>query len=94
MAKYAVEQRCIPIRVACAAFVVSESCYRYASKQNAENQEIANWLMRLTDNHRNWGFGLCYLYLRPAQREELRLEPQARVPHLPRVGAQPAHQTP
>ena len=20
--------------------------------------------MRLTDNHRNWGFGLCYLYLR------------------------------
>jgi putative transposase len=19
--------------------------------------------MRLTDNHRNWGFGLCYLYL-------------------------------
>jgi len=21
-------------------------------------------LLRLTDNHRNWGFGLCYLYLR------------------------------
>jgi len=21
-------------------------------------------LIRLTDNHRNWGFGLCYLYLR------------------------------
>ncbi len=20
--------------------------------------------MRLTDHHRNWGFGLCYLYLR------------------------------
>ena len=52
MAKCAVEQRSIPIRVACAAFLVSESCYRYASKQNAENEEIANWLMRLTDNHR------------------------------------------
>ncbi len=38
------------------------SCYE--SKQNAENEEIANWLIRLTDNHRNWGFGLCYLYLR------------------------------
>lgn len=31
---------------------------------NAENDEIADWLLRLTDNHRNWGFGLCYLYLR------------------------------
>ena len=25
---------------------------------------MANWQIRLTDNHRNWGFGLCYLYLR------------------------------
>jgi putative transposase len=33
-------------------------------KKNAENEEIANWLIRLTDNQRNWGFGLCYLYLR------------------------------
>lgn len=28
------------------------------------NEEIANWLLRLTDNHRNRGFGLCFLYLR------------------------------
>jgi putative transposase len=26
--------------------------------------DAANWLMKLTDNHRSWGFGLCYLYLR------------------------------
>ncbi|QPQ94866.1 hypothetical protein I6G78_00370 (plasmid) [Burkholderia glumae] len=25
---------------------------------------MANWLLRLTDSHRNWGFGLCFLYLR------------------------------
>ena len=25
---------------------------------------MANWLIKLTDNHCNWGFGLCYLYLR------------------------------
>jgi putative transposase len=25
---------------------------------------VVTWLIRLTDNHRNWGFGLCYLYLR------------------------------
>ena len=31
---------------------------------NAENERIADWLIRLTDNQRNWGFWLCYLYLR------------------------------
>jgi hypothetical protein len=25
---------------------------------------IADWLVRITDSQRNWGFGLCYLYLR------------------------------
>jgi hypothetical protein len=25
---------------------------------------VANWLLHLTDNHRSWGFGLCYLCLR------------------------------
>lgn len=64
MAKEVVQQRAVTIRLACAVFSISESCYRYESKQNAENEEIANWLIRLTDNHRNWGFGLCYLYLR------------------------------
>ena len=64
MAKEVVRERGLVIRVACAVFSISESCYRYESKQNAENEEIANWLIRLTDNHRNWGFGLCYLYLR------------------------------
>lgn len=33
-------------------------------KQNQENGLIAHWLLRLTDNNRNWGFGPCYLYLR------------------------------
>lgn len=43
---------------------MSETCYRYVGKQNQENEFIANWLLRLTDNNCNWGFGLCYLYLR------------------------------
>jgi len=29
-----------------------------------ENALIADWLIMLTHNQRNWGFGLCYLYLR------------------------------
>ena len=64
MAKKAVKERNTCIRVACEAFRISESCYRYERKLDAENDEVANWLIKLTDNHRNWGFGLCYLYLR------------------------------
>ncbi len=59
-----VQERGLPFRAACLAFRISESCYRYERKTNAENEEIASWLLRLTDNHRNWGFGLFYLYLR------------------------------
>ena len=44
--------------------MISESCYRYERKLDAENEEVAMWLIKLTDNNRNWGFGLCYLYLR------------------------------
>jgi len=59
-----VSQRGLSIRLACAAFSISESCYRYQSKLSDENAEIADWLIRLTHNQRNWGFGLCFLYLR------------------------------
>ena len=64
MAKEAVAQHGVAISLACSAFTISETCYQYQAKRQAENEEIANWLVRLTDNHRNWGFGLCYLYLR------------------------------
>lgn len=50
--------------MACAAFSISETCYRYQAKLSDENVEIADWLIRLTHNQRNWGFGLCFLYLR------------------------------
>ncbi|MBA5226617.1 MULTISPECIES: IS3 family transposase [Pectobacterium] len=64
MAKAAVENRHISVRFACQIFAVSESCYRYTPKLDEENQQIAAWLLRITDSQRNWGFGLCYLYLR------------------------------
>ena len=59
-----VQERSISVRLACEVFGISQTCYRYVGKHSAVNDEIADWLMRLTDNHRNWGFGLCYLYLR------------------------------
>lgn len=64
MAKEVVAKRGIAIRLVCQVFTISESCFRYEGKKNADNELIANWLLRLTDNNRNWGFGLCYLYLR------------------------------
>jgi hypothetical protein len=64
MAKAAVATHGLSIHSACIAFGISETCYRNQAKGRAENAEIANWLERLSDNNRNWGFGLCYLYLR------------------------------
>lgn len=64
MAKKAVEEKGVSIRVACTIFKVSERCYRYVGKLSDENRLVAEWLIRLTDHNRTWGFGLCYLYLR------------------------------
>lgn len=64
MAKRVVAERCISTRLACLTFSVSQTRYRQGAKQNAKNEQIVDWVQRLTDNHRHWGFGLCYLYLR------------------------------
>jgi len=64
MAKKTVAERATSIRLACNIFQISETCYRYKRKLSAENIRIADWLIRLTENQRNWGFGLCFLYLR------------------------------
>lgn len=64
MAQRAVLERGVSIRLACATFSVSQSCYRYRAKLSDENAEIADWLLRITHNQRNWGFGLCFLFLR------------------------------
>ena len=67
MATKAVTHYAISIRLACRIFKVSESCYRYQPVLVDENQEIADWLLRITASQRNWGFGLCFLYLRNVQ---------------------------
>ena len=45
MAQKAVRDKGIPIRLACAILSVIETCYRYEAKSNAENEQIANWLI-------------------------------------------------
>ncbi len=53
MTKKAVMDRGVCIPFACVAFDISESCYRFERKLDAQNDKVANWLVRLTDNHRN-----------------------------------------
>lgn len=64
MAKAAIAQYRVTISLACRIFRVSETCYRYSAKLSDDNAVIADWLIRLTHNQRNWGFGLCFLFLR------------------------------
>ena len=57
-------QKGVSVALACRTFVVSERCYRYEPKLRPENERIADLLMGLTQAHRTWGFGLCFLHLR------------------------------
>ena len=64
MAQHAVAARTVSIRFACQAFCISETCYRYQPARKAENVQIADWLISLTYEQNDWGFGLCFSYLR------------------------------
>ncbi|ENW19120.1 hypothetical protein F926_02680 [Acinetobacter haemolyticus NIPH 261] len=64
MAQQAVVDHAVSIRSACKAFSISETCYRYQSKLNDDNVLIAEQLIELTEENTDWGFGLCFSYLR------------------------------
>ncbi len=64
MATEAVNKRSVSIRLACQAFSISETCYRYQPKMATENIRVADWLIHLTSENSDWGFGLCFDYLR------------------------------
>ncbi|MEH8019612.1 IS3 family transposase [Rheinheimera muenzenbergensis] len=67
-AQKAVQNHSIAIKLACALFGLSETCYRYQAKLSDENALIADWLLRLTTTHRSWGFGMCFYFLRNVKR--------------------------
>ena len=64
IAQWAVSMKQMSIRKACKLLNISEKCYQYQPILSDENAKIADWLLRLTDTHKRWGFGLCFLYLR------------------------------
>ena len=67
LAVKAVAMKGVSIALACRAFEVSETCYRYSPKLDDENEQIADLLLGLTKAKKTWGFGLCFLYLRNVQ---------------------------
>ena len=64
LAEKAVAKKGVSIALACRAFGVSETCYRDSPKRDDENEMIADLLVGLTNVHKTWGFGLCFLHLR------------------------------
>ena len=64
MAVSARERYGVSVRFACMCLDISVATYYYKPKLSAENQRIADWLLRLTAANKRWGFGLCYLHLR------------------------------
>ena len=59
MASQQVQSGRMSIRLACDTFVISQTCYRYHPKLSTDNALIADWLVRLTQNQRNWGLGFA-----------------------------------
>ncbi|MCE3262283.1 MAG: Mobile element protein [Pseudoduganella sp.] len=45
MARHYVEAGRLTVKTACLAFGISQTCYRYQAKLNAENETIADWLV-------------------------------------------------
>jgi len=64
MAENAVQSRGVTIALACRAFGVSQTCYRYSPKLKPENERIEDLLIGLTKAHKTWGLCLCFLHLR------------------------------
>mgnify|MGYP000379599905 FL=1 len=64
LAQQAVSNNAVSIRLACQAFSISETCYRYQPLLSSENKKIADRLINLTEKESDWGFGLCFDYLR------------------------------
>ena len=80
--------------MACFLFNVSQSCYRYPAGLDHDNIQIADWLIKLSNNNKTCGCRLCFLYLghvksylwneehcsaRPAYRIYKELKPNRRI---------------
>ena len=79
MAENAVQSRGVTIALACRAFGVSQTCYRYSPKLKPESERIEDLLIGLTKAHRK-GASACVFA--SSQRQTAFVEPQAGLPDL------------
>ena len=61
---YYIKEHDISICRAYLIFNISVTCYYHKSVATDENKQIADLLIDLTQQNKNWGFGLCFLSLR------------------------------
>lgn len=67
MAQQAVAHYAISIRLACSAFSISETCYRYQTKLSDDNTLIEEQLIELTEENTDWALvcvSLIYVMLK------------------------------
>jgi putative transposase len=57
MARRAVKEKSISIRLACEVFGISETCYRYKARLSEENARIARWLWKYNHERPNMALG-------------------------------------
>lgn len=62
----------VSVRFVCHCLDISVATYYYRPRLSAANQQVADWLLRLTTANKRWGFGLCYLYLRIKPRRRIK----------------------
>ncbi len=91
LAQKTVIDKDISIRLSCELLSISETCYRYKPKLSDENTVIADWLLRLAQNRRNWGF--WFVFSVPAECEGICMESQTSLSYLSGTRAQYANQT-
>lgn len=68
MATAVLKTQSISIRLICEIFGISKTAFHYCAKSTSENKLIETWLLKLTQTHKCWGFGLCFDYLRNIQK--------------------------
>lgn len=64
MARDAVISHRFSIARVCRLFCISKTTYNYVRKHDDDNQLITTLLLEITEEHRTWGFQLCYLHIR------------------------------
>ena len=60
----AVRRRGVSVALARRSFGLSKTCYNYNPEFQSENERISDVLIGLTNVHKTWGFGGCFLHLR------------------------------